>query len=733
MKRIVFGFLAGLLWAGISAGAEKKRVVSINTPKNTLAFMVDENNFLLHRYFGEHLDTPDAIVDFAYSDTRRYSTFEMPETFGGNYSGDPALAVTHADGNMTTDLRFQGVETNQIDDNIIETRIRMKDAAYPFFVTFVYRAYQAENIITCKAIYENREDGPVTLKRFASFDLAMTGDKYWLTRFYGEWAKEMQIDENRLGHGITVIDSKKGIRTSQYDNASFMLALGHPAQEEEGAVIGGALAWSGNYRICFELDVRNTLHLNAGINPFESAYRLEPGQKFETPQFIFTYSAAGKGLVSRRFHRWARKYALRGGNELRPVVLNSWEGAYFTFNEKTLTDMMDHASEMGVEMFVLDDGWFGNKYPRNNAKAGLGDWQVNTNKLPHGLEYLIDHAQKDGLKFGIWIEPEMVNPKSELAEKHPDWIVQRPHRPALLWRNQSLLDLSNPAVQDFVFKSVDDLLTQHPRIAYVKWDANRHVANFGSPYLPKDEQSQWWIDYIHGLYSVYARLMERHPDVIFQACSSGGGRVDYGSLPYHHEFWASDDTDAFERVFIQWGTGHFYPAIGMGAHVSAVPNHQTGNTLPLKFRFDVAMAGRLGIELQPSDMTEKERAFAKKCIATYKRIRPVVQFGDLYRLISPYGGQNEAALMYVSPGKDHAVAFLYVLRYQCRYAYPILKLRGLDPGKKYRIVELNKESERSYCKGDGKVFTGDFLMKYGVQVQIYKPNQSAVLEFVEVK
>jgi len=733
MKRVLMGLLACVL--GMNAPIRAKdRTVSVNTPNSSLVFMVDKKGFLLHRYFGEHLDTPDAVVDFAYSDSRRYATFESPSTFGGNYTGDPALAATHADGNMTTDMRFQGSETKKIDDNIVETRIRMKDAVYPFFVTYVYRAYQAEDIITCKAVYENKEAGPVVLKRFASFDLAMTGTDWWLTRFYGEWAAEMRLDEGKLGHGIRVIDSKKGVRTSQYDNASFMLALGHPAQEEEGAVIGGALAWSGNYRICFELDVRDTLHFNAGINPFESAYRLDPGESFQTPEFIFTYSAHGKGPVSRRFHRWARKYALRGGNEERPVVLNSWEGAYFTFTEKTLTDMMDHAAEMGVEMFVLDDGWFGNKYPRNNAKAGLGDWQVNTNKLPHGIEYLIDHAEKDGLRFGIWIEPEMVNPKSELAENHPDWIVQRPHREKILWRNQLLLDLSNPDVQDFVFQSVDNLLTAHPRIAYIKWDANRHVANFGSPYLPRDEQSEWWIDYTRGLYSVYARLMAKHPNVIFQACSSGGGRMDYGSLPYHHEFWTSDDTDAFERIFIQWGTSHFYPAIAMGAHVSTVPNHQTGNTLPLKFRFDVAMAGRLGVELQPSDMTEKDRAFAKSCIATYKRIRPVVQFGDLYRLISPYQGDNKAALMYVSPEKDRAVVFLYVLRYQARYDYPILKVRGLDPGRKYRIVELDKEDpKRSYCKGDGKVFTGDFLMKHGIQVQIYKPNQSAVLELVEVE
>lgn len=704
------------------------RVLSVDTPNSSLVFMVDKDRFLLHRHFGERLDTPEAVADFVFEDERRYATFEAPSVFGGYYTGEPSIVATHADGNMTTDLRYMDHERKQIDGNIIETRIRMKDAVYGFFVTYIYQAYQAEDVITSKVVFDNREDGPVVLKQFASCDLNLTESEYWLSHFSGDWSTEMKLEEERLGHGIRIIDSKKGVRTSQHSNASFMLALGRPAEEEDGAVIGGALAWSGNYRICFEQDARQILHLNAGINPFESAYRLETGERFETPEFIFTYSANGKGPVSRRFHRWARRYALRDGEKPRPVVLNSWEGAYFDFDEKRLVKMMDDAAEMGIELFVLDDGWFGNRYPRNSTHAGLGDWQVNTEKLPSGLDYLIDHAEKSDLKFGIWIEPEMVNPKSELAEIHSDWIVQSPGRENLLFRNQLLLDLSNLAVQDFVFKSVDDLLSSHPRIAYIKWDCNRHVCNFGSPWLSEEKQSHWWIDYTHGLYAVYARLMEKHPDVIFQACASGGGRVDYGSLPYHHEFWASDNTDALERIFIQWGTSHFYPAIGMAAHVSATPNHQTANVVPLKFRFDVAAAGRLGCELQLQDLTASELEFAKACIATYKRIRDVIACGDLYRLISPCRDGDKAALMYVSPEKDRAVAFLYALRYRPRFDYPVLKLRGLDPERKYRLVELNKESGVSCCVADGKVFDGNFLMKHGVRLEVRMPNQSVVLE-----
>jgi alpha-galactosidase len=707
-------------------------VIAVDTPNSSLVFMADRAGLLFHRYFGEHLRAPEAVADFVFDDERRYATFEAPSTFGGCYAGEPALAVTHADGNMTTDLRYLDHEYIQIDENIIETRIRMKDAFYSFFATFIYRAYQAEDMITSKVVFKNEEDGPVVLKHFASFDLVMDEPAYWLSHFHGDWSVEMRMEEEKLGHGVRILDSKKGVRTSQHDNASFMLSLGESVSEEAGAVIGGALAWSGNYRICFEQDARNILHMSAGINPFESAYSLESTKFFETPEFIFTYSASGKGTVSRRFHRWARRYALRAGETTRPVLLNGWEGVYFDFDEDKLAGMMDHAAELGCEMFVLDDGWFGNKYPRNDTTAGLGDWQVNRKKLPRGLDHLTRYAEKKGLRFGLWMEPEMVNPQSELAETHPDWIVQRPNREQLLFRNQLLLDLSNPAVQDFVFKSVNDILTDHSQIAYIKWDCNRHVWNFGSSWLSSEEQSHWWIHYTRGLYSVYARLMEKHPDVLFQACGSGGGRVDYGLLPYHHEFWPSDNTDAFERIFIQWGTSHFYPAIAMAAHVSAVPNHQTGNILPLKFRFDVAMTGRLGLELAPPDMTDEELGFAKACVATYKRIRNVIQFGDLYRLISPYQDGNKAALMYVSAEKDHAVAFLYVLRYRTRFDFPILKLRGLDPQKEYRVVELNKDTALSSCLADGKSYAGDFLMKYGLQVQIRKPHQSVVLEIVEI-
>lgn len=731
MKSMYIAVLV-LAFATHSLNAQNvKRSIAIATDHTSLVLVVNEQGEVFHRYIGNRLDSPESLAEVMPVDKNRRETFEALPAFGGMYSGEPSLLAVHADGNMTTELRYQSHTQQRIDDNIIETRIELKDAFYPFYVTLIYRAFQQEDILTLHTLIRSDEDGPVRLQAFDSGFLELKSSGYWLTHMFGAWAHEMQLEEEPLGRGIKLIDSKKGVRTTQSANPAFMLSLGAPAQEEAGEVIGGALAWSGNYRLRFEVDERSLLHVSAGISPFASDYTLASGQSFETPLLVLTYSSAGKGPVSRRLHRWERRYNLQDGSIERPIVLNSWEGAYFKFNEDTLTGMMDNAAAMGVELFVLDDGWFGNKYPRNSDKAGLGDWQVNTNKLPHGIEYLIDHAQSKGLQFGIWVEPEMVNPRSVLAETHPDWIVQRPNRELIPMRNQLLLDLSNPDVQDFVFHVVDDLLTQHPRIAYIKWDCNRHVQNFGSPYLPADRQSHWWIDSVHGLYSVYDRLIQKHPDVIFQVCASGGGRVDLGALNYHHEFWASDNTDAFTRIFLQWSTSHFYPAIAMGSHVSASPNHQTQNTASLKTRFDVAMSGRLGVELQPANFEPGEMEQTQKFISTYKRIRPVIQFGDLYRLISPYK-EDRSALMYVTPEKDHAVVFCYITEFHSREDFPTVRLAGLDPTKKYRVEEINTVNRFRAFEGNGKEFSGNFLMNAGVELKLRMRGQSAVLELTEV-
>jgi alpha-galactosidase len=386
--------------------------------------------------------------------------------------------------------------------------------------------------------------------------------------------------------------------------------------------------------------------------------------------------------------------------------------------------MIDDAASMGLEMFVLDDGWFGNKYPRNNSNAGLGDWQVNAAKLPEGIDHIASYAHSKGLKFGIWIEPEMVNPKSELAEKHPDWIVRPPKREAPTTRNQWLLDLTNPKVQDFVFGVFDNTMKLSDKIDYIKWDANRNANNVGSAYLPADEQSRFWIDYAQGFYKVMERIRAKYPDVLIQACASGGGRVEYGALKYFDEVWTSDNTEALSRARIQYGTSLFYPAVVMGSHVSATPNHQTGNITPIKFRFDMACAGRLGMELQPRQMTDEERQFARRAIASYKEYRDIVMQGDLYRIGTPYDKSGCYGLMYVSKDRKQAVLFTYSLRYQGRSLIPKFRLQGLDPKTGYTIRELNVDKSRNWF--DGKTFSGEMLSNAGINPSMPKIYDSGV-------
>jgi len=412
------------------------------------------------------------------------------------------------------------------------------------------------------------------------------------------------------------------------------------------------------------------------------------------------------------------------------VLLNSWEGAYFDFTEKTLTDMMDGVKELGGEMFVVDDGWFAkDKYARNDDTRGLGDWVINDKKLPKGLAWLANEAKNRGLKFGLWVEPEMANTTSELVDAHPDWVLREKTRPLRQGRGgtQVVLDMTNPALRDNIYGQLDALITSIPGLAYIKWDANADFMNVGSAYLAADRQPNLWFDYTAGLYDLLGRLRAKYPDIIMKACSSGGGHMDYGFLHYADEFWTSDDTDARQRVFIQWGAGHFYPACAMAAHVTIVPNEQTHRTTPLKFRFDVAMSGRLGFELHPIKMSPEDVAFAKKAVADYKRLRPVIQQGDLYRLASPWEN-TYASLMYVNDDKSQAVVFLYGLNRGIMSDFPApLPIQGLALDKRYRVTEINKD-KRDHSRVGGQVLSGAALMGMGLPVSLEGDYDSAAFE-----
>lgn len=722
------------LLSSLFAFSQSEVLITVETSDLSMVFTGSVGDKVTYHYFGKKLNDYSSFTNRKYAnrpDTPQDFAPELYPAYGGRQYLEPALQVTHPDGVLTTELVYVKHAIRHTDSNISETTIEMKDKIYPLSVYIRFKTYAKENIISQSVSIVNNGAKKIELNRFYSAFLPLHKSSYYLTHFHGTWANEMQMVEEQLLPGVKKIESKKGVKTTQSENPSFLLSINRPASEESGEVYAGSLAWSGNYALSFELDEAGILNILGGANPFLSKYNLQPKQEFSTPEMILTYSNKGKGQVSRNYHDWARKYALAHGDHIRPIVLNSWEGAYFSFNENTITEMIDSAADFGIEMFVLDDGWFGNKYPRNGDNAGLGDWQTNTTKLPRGINYLAEYAHNKGLKFGIWIEPEMVNPDSELAKKHPEWIVKSGKRDIMPMRNQWLLDLSNPQVQDFVVKTFDDVVALSPYISYIKWDANRHVDNVGSDYLPANDQTHFWIEYTKGLYKVYERIRAKHPDIMIQLCSSGGGRLDFGALKYHDEFWASDNTSPLHRIFIQYGTNLFFPSIAAGSHVSTAPNHQTGDIAPVKFRFDVAMSGRMGMEMQPKDIKGDEVGFAKEAIKNYKLIRPIVHFGDLYRLASPYDENGWASHMYVAKDKKQAVLFAYSLKYHNRTMWLETRLSGLDANKKYKITELNKKGGGSLMdKGD--TFTGEYLMNAGLNLNIKNQFESAIILITEL-
>lgn len=704
----------------------------VSTPNTSLLIKATPGETVKIQYYGSKIENSD--IQGIYDAGMVFNADSYP-AFGLQTMGEKAIAATQPDGNMSLDLKIEQVKQYPTKDGEV-TEILLKDKVYPFEIKQYYKAYQGTDIISTWIEIMNNGKKSVTLYRFVSAYLPVQRGDNWLTHFHGHWGAENMLEEEKLTNGQKVISNKDGMVNTETDNPSFMLSIDGKPQEEYGHILGGTLAWTGNYLL--KMDITNTkLNIIAGINEENSHYKLESKETFKTPEFAMTYSTSGKGGVSRAFHRWARMYKLSHGNVERDILLNSWEGVYFKVNQEGMDQMMKSFSALGGELFVMDDGWFGNKYSRDRGDSSLGDWTVNKKKLPLGIEGLIASAKKHKIKFGLWIEPEMSNTKSELFEKHPEWILQCKNRPLSTGRGgtQIVLDLTNPEVQDFVFSVIDNLMTHYPEIAYMKWDANSCMLDYGSPYLPKEKQSHLYIEYHRGLNNVLERIRAKYPQLILQACAGGGGRINYGILPYFDEFWTSDDTDALQRVYLQWGVSCFYPAIAMAAHVSADKNHQTGRYLPLKFRFDVAMSGRLGMEMQPEDMTEADKEFTQRAIQAYKGIRPIVQFGDLYRLISPYENKGVASLMYVAPEKDRAVFYAYKMNHFINMTIPNVKMNGLDPQKKYQLIDLTPLSKNKPCSLHNKIISGKILMEKGIALQTLLKNEysSIALEFQEVK
>ncbi|RYG35159.1 melibiase [bacterium] len=668
------------------------RIATVNAAMN---LYVDDENRLMQRAFGAK-DTPETPGQLAYP------------AAGDGWIFEPALQVRHADGNTSTDLRV--VKTSTTGDL---TRVEMKDPEYPFFVDLFFRTYPNEDVIEAWTEVRHTERGPVTLDKFASSAPDFGTGEHWLTQFHGNWAAEANVAEEKLSFGTKTLDTKLGVRAHQFLAPWFILAKGGPAKEDSGEVFGGSLAWSGNFAFDFEVDPMGRLRATTGVSPYASAYRLKPGERFATPKMVWAWSGHGKGELSRKLHRWTRKNVLRDGDQPRAILLNNWEATYFDFDEKKIVSLFDGAKSLGMELFLLDDGWFGKKYPRDGDTQGLGDWIPDPKKLPNGIRPLTTAAKERGLRFGIWVEPEMVNPKSELFEKHPDWAIQQPKRPLDLQRNQLVLDMTNPKVKEFAFQSVDKMLRENPGISYIKWDCNRYLTQPGSPFLGPDGQSNLWVDYVRALYDVFDRLAKAHPHVEIMMCSGGGGRVDYGAMAYAHELWPSDMTDPARRIFIQWGYSHFFPPISVSNHVTLAGDHG------MKFAFDVAMSGRLGMDVDVDKLSPAQRADAARAIAAYKDVRPLVHLGDQYRLESPYDGPR-SALMNV--GGDRAVVFVYALKDTPAAS---LKLKGLDPAKRYSVREINLPEGAPGLAG---TFEGRALLDEGLALPAYKPFNSGVFE-----
>ncbi|MCQ2139994.1 MAG: alpha-galactosidase [Bacteroidales bacterium] len=722
MRKVFCLLLLVMMFVTEGFALRAQKIISIDTKNTSLVLSVEKNGAVDFRTYGKRIENPDAFAAFRSNDDHHINMLVPAYTTrGGEYIGAPALSVTHADGGMNTELRYVSHETVK-DDGVEKTTIVLHDTMQPLEVRLVYVAYLEEDVIESHSEIVNLSKKEILLSDYFSSSLMLNASKYLLTRFWGSWAHEFQVERTLLTHGVTSIEDYCGVRTTHKSNPSFMLSLdASEFSETSGEVVAGALKWSGNYKIDFYRDETGRLQIRSGINPLSSEWHLAKGETFVTPDMVYTFSAAGAGQASRNLHDWARRFGLYDATAVAPTLLNSWEGAYFAFDTKTLTDMMDDAASIGLEMFVLDDGWFANgEFARNSDKSGLGDWQLNTSKLPEGISYLAGYAHGKGLKFGIWIEPEMVNPKSELYLKHPDWVVNEPGRDIIPLRNQYLLDLSNPSVQDFVF-GVFDSVMQMGDIDYIKWDCNRHVLNMGSSY--QKNQSHFFTAYTLGLYNVLSRIREKYPKVMIQSCSSGGGRVDYGVLQYTNEVWTSDDTDATVRTQMQYGFSLIYPSMVMGSHISAVPNHQTHLVTGIKYRTDIASSGRLGVELQPKQMTAEEKSTVSNAVENYKSFRDIIYEGDLYRLQSPYDGPDVANI-YVSKDKKRAVLFVYHTDYVLKGFMPQIRLQGLQDGASYKVTELN--CSKSVFWGNGKSFDTDYLQNFGLNLKLRDTYSSAV-------
>jgi len=696
--------------------------IILETADIALVLNVEENKDVNMVYLGSKLSKSDEYTQVTkqYKQAHDYtSMYQSAYAASGTRNLlEPAISVEHADGNQSLDLKYIDHKNDISTAGKQHVTIFMKDDLYPFYVELHYMANYQDNIFEQWTVIRHEEKKNVKLTKFASANLNLKSDDFYLRSYHGDWIAEMQPETERLTHGIKTLDSKLGTRTNLLMSSYFAIGMDKIWNETQGTVLLGGLDWSGNFRIDFEKDPQDNLRIIAGINNYASHYSLKPKTPFITPKFTYTLSTKGVGEGSRNFHRWAKNNRLVDGNGERLTLLNNWESTYFDFDEKKIFHLLENTKKLGVDLFLLDDGWFGNKYPRNADTSALGDWTENKKKLPNGIASITKEADKVGVKFGIWVEPEMISPKSELYEKKPNWVVKQTNRPEYYFRNQLVLDLSNPEVQDFVFNTLDQLLQKNPSLAYIKWDCNAVIYNAYSSF--QSDQNNFYVDYTLGLYKVLERFRAKYPKLPMMLCSGGGGRIDYGALNYFSEYWPSDNTDPYDRIFMQYENSLFFPAIGSANHVT------TFGKQDLKFKIDVAMMGKMGFDLNLEELRPEELSFAQKAVKTYDNIKDIVWHGDLYRFSNPREN-NYASLAYINSDKSKAVMFNYLTFYNhvFKTTKPI-KWQGLDPNKSYKVQEINLNKDDKTIAED-LILSGDFLMNIGLNPVLENNRRSVVI------
>ncbi|MDD6050292.1 MAG: alpha-galactosidase [Clostridiales bacterium] len=699
------------------------RLIHLRNDSASYIIYLLEGGIAAHLYFGKRVEGFNPASMLRHYDLREDGAFSLqgctldhtPQEYPSHGLGDlreGALSVVQKDGTRSVDLRVTGVEVVDgkrgipglpatYGDNAKTLLLHMKDALLGLEATLSYAMFDDVAGVMRSVQLRNASDSDLVIERAYSLCLELPDSRYDLITLSGAWSREREINRRPLMMGEQGVSSLKGATSLHSSN---MLFLARPeTTEAQGEAIGAALVYSGNFKASVHVDAHRTSRVFLGLNDVDFAWKLTPGATFNTPEAVVVYSDEGLDGMSRAFHRVCAEHIVRGkyAKAPRPILLNNWEATYFGFNEEKLLKIARTAADVGVELFVLDDGWFGH---RDDDTSSLGDWYVDANKLPHGMKHLTDQVHAMGLKFGLWFEPEMVCPVSELYKKHPDWAIHIAGREPVQARQQLTLDLSREDVQDYVHQCVASHLREDG-IDYVKWDMNRNFSNIGSALLPADQQKELPHRYMLGLYRVMEKLVNEFPDVLFESCSSGGGRFDLGMLHYMPQTWTSDNTDALCRCRIQYATSLVFPPFAMGSHVSAVPNHQTGRVTPIETRGAVAMSGCFGYELDLNTLSAEELDKVRAQVKRVKELRQTLLYGDFHRLLSPYEG-NDTAWLTVSPDKLEAV-FMFTRAQAQSYAYPaLIRLRGLAADRVYTIVET------------GESYTGAELMNAGVSVRL---------------